>query len=136
MRWLTQLPLAADSDDQIVPAKIATARLALASARNASIAGSWNPKCRAPKTVPRQHIIGDRYADRGADVARGIDQRQDLIGFVAVNAVLGRAVTGMKIKGMPTFRTRARVWFDELATGPRDRRPKASLDGCHFRAAC
>lgn len=34
-----------------------------------------------------------------------------------VNAVIGRAVTGMKIKGMPTFRTRARVWFDELATG-------------------
>jgi len=43
------------------------------------------------------------------------------------NAVAGRAVTGMKIKGMPTFRTRARVWFDELATGPRDRPPKASL---------
>jgi hypothetical protein len=54
------------------------------------------------------------------DVARGIDQRQGLIGFVAVNAVVGRAVTGMKIKGMPTFRTRARVWFDELATGPRE----------------
>src|ERR1700746_1145109 len=35
------------------------------------------------------------------------------------NAVAGRAVTGMKIKGMPTFRIRARVWFDELATGPR-----------------
>jgi hypothetical protein len=67
-----------------VPATIATARLALASTRNASIAGSWNPKCRAPKTVPRQHIIGDRYADRGVDVARGIDQRQGLIGFVAV----------------------------------------------------
>jgi hypothetical protein len=42
------------------------------------------------------------------------------------NAVVGRAVTGMKIKGMPTFRTRARVWFDELATGLRDRPPTSA----------
>jgi hypothetical protein len=48
------------------------------------------------------------------------------------NAVAGRAVTGMKIKGMPTFRTRARVWFDEPATGPRDRPPKRLSTGVTF----
>jgi len=105
-----------------VPAKIATARLALASTRNASIAGSWNPKCRAPKTVPRQHIIGDRYADRGVDVACGIDQRQGLIGFVAVNAVAGRVVTGMKIKRMPTFRP-------ELVSGLTNWQQDRAIDG-------
>jgi 23S rRNA (cytidine1920-2'-O)/16S rRNA (cytidine1409-2'-O)-methyltransferase len=37
-----------------------------------------------------------------------------------------------QIKGMPTFKTRARVWFDELATGPRDRPPKRLSTGVTF----
>jgi len=43
---------------------------------------------------------------------------------------------GNEDQGNANVQNSGAVWFDELATGPRDRPPKASLDGCHFRAAC